>query len=127
MISYGRQSLDQSDVDAVVKVLKGDWLTQGPAIERFENDLKQFFGAKHACAVSNGTAALHLTSLSLGWEPDNIIITSPITFLATVNCIVYSGSIPDFVDIDEKNYTIDPNQVEKKIKYYQNKKKKLRQ
>ena len=118
MISYGRQSLDQSDVDAVVKVLKGDWLTQGPAIERFENDLKQFFGAKHACAVSNGTAALHLTSLSLGWEPDNIIITSPITFLATVNCIVYSGSIPDFVDIDPQSYNIDPNIVEDKVKAY---------
>ena len=100
MITYGRQSIDQSDIDAVVEVLKGDWLTQGPAVERFENDLKLFFGAKHACAVSNGTAALHLTGLVLGWQPSDIVITSPITFLATANCIVYSGATPDFVDID---------------------------
>ena len=91
MITYGRQSIDQSDIDAVVEVLKGDWLTQGPAVERFENDLKEFFGAKHACAVSNGTAALHLTGLILGWQPGNIVITSPITFLATANCIVYDS------------------------------------
>ena len=126
MITYGRQSIDQSDIDAVVEVLKGDWLTQGPAVERFENDLKLFFGAKHACAVSNGTAALHLTGLVLGWQPSDIVITSPITFLATANCIVYSGATPDFVDIDPVTYTIDPNQLEEKVKTYQSQGKKVK-
>jgi len=126
MISYGKQSIDKSDIDAVVKVLKCNWLTQGPAVETFENALKNYFGANHACAVSNGTAALHLTGLALGWQPDDIVITSPITFLATANCIVYAGAIPDFVDIDPVSYTIDPNQIESKIKAYQAKGKKVK-
>ena len=66
MISYGKQFIDQSNIDAVVDVLNGDWLTQGPAVETFENDLKSYFGAKNVCAVANGTAALHLTGLALG-------------------------------------------------------------
>ena len=100
MISYGKQSIDQSDIDAVVEVLKSDWLTQGPAVEIFENDLKHYFGSKHACAVSKGTAALHLTGPALGWQPGDIVITTPITFLATANCIIYAGATPDLVDID---------------------------
>jgi UDP-4-amino-4,6-dideoxy-N-acetyl-beta-L-altrosamine transaminase len=126
LIYYGKQSIDQSDIDAVVEVLKGDWITQGPAVERFENDLKLFFGAKHASAVSNGTAALHLTGLVLGWQPSDIVITSPITFIATANCIVYSGATPDFVDIDPVTYTIDPNQLEEKVKTYQSQGKKVK-
>ena len=118
MISYGKQTIDQGDIDAVVDVLKGDWLTQGPAVETFEDDLKKYFGAKHVCAVSNGTAALHLAALTLGWQPNDIVITSPLTFLATANCIVYAGATPDFVDIDSISYTIDPNKVEEKVKYY---------
>ncbi len=118
MISYGKQTIDQGDIDAVVDVLKGDWLTQGPAVETFENDLQKYFGAKHVCAVSNGTAALHLTGLALGWQPGDIVITSPITFLATANSIVYAGATPDFVDIDPISYNIDPNEVEKKVKHY---------
>ena len=118
MISYGKQSIHQSDIDAVIKVLKGDWFTQGPAVETFEDDLQKYFGAKHVCAVSNGTAALHLAALTLGWQPNDIVITSPLTFLATANCIVYAGATPDFVDIDPISYTIDPNKVEKKVKHY---------
>jgi dTDP-4-amino-4,6-dideoxygalactose transaminase len=118
MISYGKQSIDQTDIDAVVKVLKGDWLTQGPAVETFEADLQKYFGAKHVCAVSNGTAALHLAALTLGWQPNDIVITSPLTFLATANSIVYAGATPDFSDIDPMSYTIDPNKVEKKVKHY---------
>ena len=121
MISYGKQSIDQSDIDAVVEVLKGDWLTQGPSVETFENDLQKYFGPKYACAVSNGTAALHLSGLALGWKPDDIVITTPLTFLATANCIVYAGATPDFVDIDPNTYTIDPNLVETKVKNYQSK------
>ena len=118
MISYGKQSIDQCDIDAVVEVLKGDWLTQGPAVETFEDELKNYFGAKHVCAVSNGTAALHLAGLALGWQPGDIVLTTPLTFLATANCIVYAGATPDFVDIDPVSYTIDPNKVEKKVKHY---------
>jgi len=118
MISYGKQSIHQSDIDAVIKVLKGNWLTQGPAVETFEDDLQKYFGAKHVCAVSNGTAALHLAALTLGWQPNDIVITSPLTFLATANCIVYARATPDFVDIDPISYTIDPNKVEKKVKHY---------
>lgn len=121
MISYGKQAIDQSDIDAVVEVLKGDWLTQGPAVNTFEDDLKSYFGAKYCCAVSNGTAALHLTGLALGWQPGDIVLTAPITFLATANCIVYAGATPDFVDIDPTTYTIDPSQVEEKVKAHQSK------
>jgi len=119
MISYGKQKIDQSDIDSVIDILNGDWLTQGPAIERFETDLKNYFGAKHACVVSNGTAALHLTGLALGWKPGDIVITTPITFLATANCITYVGATLDFVDIDPITYTIDPNLVEEKVKAHQ--------
>jgi len=126
MISYSKQSIDQSDIDAVITVLNGDWLTQGPAVETFENDLKSYFGAKNSCAVVNGTSALHLTGLALGWQTGDVVITSPITFLATANCIVYSGATPDFVDIDPVTYTIDPNKVEEKIKAYKSKGKKVK-
>ncbi|MBT6112552.1 MAG: UDP-4-amino-4,6-dideoxy-N-acetyl-beta-L-altrosamine transaminase [Candidatus Marinimicrobia bacterium] len=126
MISYGKQSIDQSDIDAVIDVLNSDWMTQGPAVETFEDDLNQYFGSKYCCAVSNGTAALHLTGLSLGWGPGDVIITTPITFLATANSIVYSGAKPDFVDIDPVTYTIDPNQVEEKVKFYHSKGKKVK-
>ena len=126
MISYGKQSIDHSDIDDVVKVLKSDWLTQGPAIERFEIDLKGYFGSKYCCVVSNGTAALHLTALALDWKPRDVVITTPITFLATVNCIVYAGATPDFVDINPVTYTIDPNQIEEKIKAYHSKGKKVK-
>ncbi len=121
MISYGKQSIDQADIDSVVEILKGEWLTQGPAVEKFEVGLKNYFGAKHACAVSNGTAALHLAALALNWKPGDIVLTSPITFLATANCIIYAGAIPDLVDIDPVSYTIDPNQVEEKIKSFRSK------
>ena len=89
MISYGKQSIDQSDIDCVLEVLKSDWLTQGPAVELFESHLKTYFGSNHACVVSNGTAALHLVGLALGWQKDDIIITTPITFLSTANCILF--------------------------------------
>lgn len=118
MISYGKQNIDQSDIEAVIKILKGDWLTQGPATETFENDLLNHFGSKYCCAVSNGTAALHLAGLALGWKPKDVIITTPITFLSSVNCIIHSGAVPDFVDIDPESYTIDANRLEDKIKMH---------
>ena len=121
MISYGKQTIDQFDIDAVVEVLKGDWLTQGPALETFEDNLNHYFGSKFTNIVANGTGALHLTGQALGWQPGDIVLTAPITFLATANCIVYTRATPDFVDIEPTTYTIDPNQVEEKVKAYQSK------
>jgi len=118
--------LDQDDIDAVINALKGDWLTQGPACEKFENDLNSYFGSKYSCAVSNGTAALHLVGLALDWQEEDIIITSPNTFLSTVNSIVFSGATPDFVDIEPSTYTIDPNKLEERVKALLSKGKKIK-
>ncbi len=126
MISYGKQSVDQSDIDSVADALKSDWLTQGPKTEDFEDSLKDFFRSEYACVVSNGTAALHLAGISLDWKPGDIIITSPITFLASANSIIYCGATPDFVDIDKYSHTIDPNLLEDKIKKYVNSGKKVK-
>ena len=126
MISYGKQSINKKDIDAIKKVLESDFLTQGPIVNKFENKLKSFFGAKYCSAVSNGTAALHLVSIALDWGRGDIVITSPITFLATANCIVYSGATPDFVDINSNSYNIDLNKLEDKLKSYKNKGEKVK-
>lgn len=118
MISYGKQTIEKDDIEAIIDVLNGDWLTQGPAIDLFEKDLCDYFGSQYACAVSNGTAALHLAAIALGWSKGDIILTTPITFLASVNSIYYVGAIPDFVDIHPESYTIDTEKLELKIKDY---------
>ena len=115
IINYGRQNIDSAEIQAVIKVLKSEYLTQGPRITQFENLLNKKFGSKHCTVVSNGTAALHLTGLALGWKKDDIVLTSPNTFLATVNSIVYNGATPEFVDICKETYCIDPNLLEDKI------------
>ena len=84
IINYGKQSIDQKDINSVVKVLKSDWLTQGPRIKKFEKKLNQYFGSQYCSVVANGTSALFLTGLVLNCKPEDIILTSPITFLATV-------------------------------------------
>ena len=116
MISYGKHSIDQDDIDSVVEVLKSNNLTQGPTVSKFEDDLKKYFSARSACAVSSGTAALHLVGLSLNWSKDDIILTTPISFLATANSICYSGAKPEFIDINKQNYTIDINLLEQRVK-----------
>ncbi|MDP3582669.1 MAG: aminotransferase class I/II-fold pyridoxal phosphate-dependent enzyme, partial [Ignavibacteria bacterium] len=126
LYSYGKQLIEQDDINAVVETLKGDWLTQGPSVQKFEVALAEKFGSTNACAVANGTAGLHLIALGLNWEKDDIIITSPITFLASANCAIYAGATPDFVDIDEATYTIDPNKLEAKLKEYSSKNKKVK-
>ena len=126
MINYGKQSIDDSDLKAVQKVLSGDWLTQGPYVEEFENELKSYFNSKYACAVSNGTAALHLAGLALGWAENDIVITSPMSFLATANSIIYCGASPEFVDINEVTYNIDINLLEEKIHYFLKNNKKIK-
>jgi UDP-4-amino-4,6-dideoxy-N-acetyl-beta-L-altrosamine transaminase len=97
---YGRQSIDQADIDAVVAVLRSDFLTQGPAVERFEAALAERVGARHAVAVSNGTAALHLACLTAGLGARDRGVTSAITFAASANCLRYAGAEVGFVDID---------------------------
>ena len=124
--SYGKQSINEHDINAVLEVLRSDWLTQGPKVEEFENALCTKLGANHASAVSSGTAALHLTALALGWGKNDIIITSPITFLSSANCILYAGATPDFADIDPVTYTIDVNKLEDRIKSYRSQNKKIK-
>ena len=104
MISYGRQSIDKQDINAVIKVLKSDFITQGPTIEKFEKNLKLYFKSKFAVAVSSGTAALNLIAEILKWKKNDIIIVSPITFLSSANCILQSGATPHFVDINLVDY-----------------------
>lgn len=114
-IPYGKQWLDDDDKRAVLTVLESDYLTQGPEIEGFENEFAAKVGAKYAVAVSNGTAALHLTMLALGIGPGDEVITTPNTFLASANCILYVGATPRFVDINLTDYTIDKSQIEAAI------------
>ena len=107
MIPYGRQSLDQADIDAVVTVLQSDWLTQGPAIERFEQAMARRCQAGHAVAVCNATAALHIACLAAGLGPGDRLWTTPNTFLASANCGRYCGAQVDFVDIDPLTWNLD--------------------
>lgn len=115
MIQYGHQYIDQDDVDAVVAVMKGDWLTQGPKIEEFEKALAEYCGASYAVAVTNGTAALHAAYAAVGLSSGDEIITSPMTFAATANAALWQGAHPVFVDIDTKTGNIDPSLIEGKI------------
>ena len=114
-IAYAKQWIDQEDIDAVVKILNSDWLTQGPAIKQFESDFSQKVGAGYAVAVSNGTAALHLSLLALGVGPGDEVITTPNSFLATANAILYVGATPVFVDIEMSHFGLDVFKIEAAI------------
>ncbi len=114
-LPYGRQVIDEEDIAAVVDVLRSDWLTTGPAVEAFEEAVCVFTGAKHALAVSNGTAALHLAMLALGIKTGDEVIVPPITFAATSNAVLYCGATPVFADVEESTLLINPCEVEKKI------------
>lgn len=112
MLPYGQQWLDEEDISAVVAVLRGDFITQGPAIQEFEAKVANYVGAKYAVAFANGTAALHGACFAAGIGQGDEVITTPITFLASSNCILYQGGTPVFADIDMDTYNLDPNQVE---------------
>ncbi|MDD6202037.1 MAG: UDP-4-amino-4,6-dideoxy-N-acetyl-beta-L-altrosamine transaminase [Lachnospiraceae bacterium] len=112
---YGHQYLDQSDYDAVMEVLKSDYLTCGPKITELEEKLCEITGAKYAVVCSNGTAALHIAALAAGIGKGDELITTPITFAASANCAFYCGGRPVFADINEKTYNIDPASVEEHI------------
>lgn len=110
-IPYGKQNITQEDIDAVVEVLKSDFLTQGPNIKMFEDAFAAYVGAKYAIAVSNGTAALHLNAMALDVKPGDKVITTPITFVASANCVRYCGGEVVFADIDPDTYLLDINKV----------------
>lgn len=114
-IPYGRQDINESDIQAVVDVLRSDWLTQGPAIERFERTVADYCGAKYAVAVSNATAALHIACLAAGLGPGDTLWTSPNTFVASANCGRYCGAAVDFVDIDPRSYNLSPEALGDKL------------
>lgn len=107
MIPYGRQSIDDDDIAAVVEVLKGDWLTQGPHVEQFEATLAETVEARYAVAFANGTAALHAAAAAAGLGPGDVLATSPLSFAASANCARYVGATPSFVDIDPATLNID--------------------
>lgn len=112
MIPYGKQNITEQDILAVTDALKGDFLTQGPTILKFEKLFADYIGCKYAVAVANGTAALHLNALALNVKPGDKVITTPITFAASANCIRYCGGEVVFADIDPDTYLLDITKVE---------------
>lgn len=114
-IYYGHQYLDEADIQAVVDVLRGDYLTCGPHITSLEKALCDLTGAKYCIAISNGTAALHVACMAAGVGPGDEVITTPITFAASANCALYCGAKPVFADINPETYNIDPEDIARKI------------
>lgn len=115
MIPYGKQTIEQDDIQAVVDVLKSDFLTTGPKIAEFEQTVADYVGAKYAIAISNGTSALHAACFAAGIGPGDEVITTPLTFAASANCVLYCGGTPVFADVDPKTYNIDPEDIRRKI------------
>ena len=111
IIPYGRQSISEQDIEAVVEVLRSDWLTQGSKIAEFEEAFASYIGSKYAVAVANGTAALHLSAIAMDVKPGDKVITTPITFAASANCVRYCGGEVIFADIDPVSYLLDINKV----------------
>ncbi|MFM9879532.1 MAG: UDP-4-amino-4,6-dideoxy-N-acetyl-beta-L-altrosamine transaminase [Burkholderiaceae bacterium] len=114
-IPYGRQDINQADIDAVVAVLRSDFLTQGPVVPRFEQALAAYCGASHAVAVNSATSALHIACLALGVGPGDMVWTSPVTFVASSNCALYCGAQVDFVDIDPATWNMSVPALEAKL------------
>ena len=115
MIPYGRQTIEEDDIQAVVDVLRSDYLTTGPKIAEFEKMVADYVGAKYAVAISNGTSALHAACFAAGIQPGDEVITTPLTFAASSNCVLYCGGTPVFADVDPKTYNIDPEDIRRKI------------
>jgi UDP-4-amino-4,6-dideoxy-N-acetyl-beta-L-altrosamine transaminase len=114
-IPYGRQWIDEEDIQAVVETLKSDYLTTGPKISEFETKLAETTGARYAVVFSNGTAALHAACFAAGIGPGDEVITTPLTFAASANCVLYAGGRPVFADIDPRTYNINPYDIRRKI------------
>ena len=115
MIPYGRQEITQEDIDAVVEVLKSDFLTQGPRVPEFENTVATHVGAEFGVAVNSATSALHIACAALGLGDGDWLWTSPVTFVASANCGLYCGAKVDFVDIDPRTYNLCPDALERKL------------
>ncbi len=115
LLPYGHQSVDEADIAAVAQVLRGDWLTTGPAVNAFEKAVAEYVGAKEAVAVNSGTAALHAAAFAAGIGPDDEVIVPAITFAASANCVLYLGGKPVFADVLPGTLNIDPADVERKI------------
>lgn len=114
-IYYGKQWIDEKDIYAVDEVLRSDYVTCGPKTQELERSLEQYTGARHAVAVSNGTAALHCACMAAGIGAGDEVITTPLTFAASANCALYCGAKPVFADVEEDTYNIDPQSIEDKI------------
>lgn len=114
-IPYGRQNINEDDIRAVIETLQSDYLTTGPRIQEFEQKVANYCGARYAVAVSNGTAALHIACMAAGIGEGDEVITSPITFVASSNCVLYCGATPVFADIHPQTYNIDVEDIERKI------------
>jgi len=115
MIPYGRQDISDADIDAVVRVLRSDFLTQGPAVPAFEEAVASYCGASHAVAANSATSALHIACLALGVGPSDWVWTTPVTFLASANCALYCGARVDFVDIDPRTYNLSVERLAEKL------------
>lgn len=115
VIPYGRQDINQADIDAVVQVLQSDWLTQGPNLPAFEQAVLKVCGGKYAIATNSATSALHIACLALGLEAGDYLWTSPNTFVASANCALYCGANVDFIDIDPRTYNLCPQKLEEKL------------
>lgn len=115
MIPYGRQDINQADIDAVTEVLRSDFLTQGQAVPAFEEAVAKYCGGQHAVAVNSATSALHIACLALGVGPGDLVWTTPITFVASANCALYCGADVDFVDIDLRTYNMCPQRLAEKL------------
>jgi perosamine synthetase len=115
LLPYGRQSIDESDIQAVVETLRSDWLTTGPKVAEFEEVIAAWVGAKYAVSFSSGTAALHAATFAAGLQAGDEAITSPLTFAATANCVLYQGATPVFADVLEDTLNLDPEQVAARI------------
>ena len=115
MLPYGRQWVDEADVQAVVEVLRSDWLTTGPKVREFEEQVAEYVGAREAVAVNSGTAALHVAAFAAGIGPGDEVITTPLTFAASANCVLYLGGRPVFADVRPDTLNIDPEDVARKV------------
>src|ERR1700686_271922 len=114
-LPYGRQSVDEADIQAVVEVLRSDWLTTGPKVAEFEEAFATRVGAAHAVSFSSGTAALHGAAFAAGLKSGNEAITTPMTFAATANCVLYQGATPVFADVSADTLNIDPEKIARRI------------
>src|SRR5271170_3313139 len=115
MLPYGRQSISEDDVQAVVETLRSDWLTTGPKVAEFEEAMAAWVGAKYAVSFSSGTAALHAAAFAAGLQAGDEAITSPLTFAATANCVLYQDATPVFADVLEDTLNLDPGLVSARV------------